>query len=464
MRLFNSTTKTKEELIPRDGKTINMYVCGPTVYDYLHLGNFRGAIFFNALRNFLEKVEGYSVNFAYNYTDVDDKIIQKAKETNKSALEVSEFFIKEFEKDFNLLKLTPHTVNPKVSNYIPQMISYIEDIIKRNLAYEVRGSVYLRRHKLDDVGMLSGRNIHEGQSSDKNDLDGKEHAADFALWKSAKEGEISWPSPWGEGRPGWHLECSVMIHDIFKGKPLDIHGGGIDLLFPHHENECYQCKAHGEELLASHWVHNNMLNYDGQKMSKSLGNVLTGRSFIEQHSGELLKFIMLNHQYRSIIDFGTESVKNQRNQLAKIYTALKKAQGKGTLNNQFKDLKDKSIISLKDDFNTAELMSYVHEAVSRFYKNESNGANLIDFINWIGPILSLFQEDVNNYCHYLDKQDLETMAIEEKEILELIEKRKQLRLEKKFKESDNIRLELNNRGINLLDLKNETTWEVIRTN
>lgn len=460
MLLFDSLSQEKQKLIIKNN-TINMYVCGPTVYDYLHLGNFRGAILFNALRNFLESL-GYTVNFAYNYTDVDDKIIEKAKELNWPALKVSDHFINEFKKDYINLKLKPHTINPKVSDYIPQMVSYIQEIINQGNAYEVQGSVYIKRHNFDQVGLLSKRDINQGLSSEKNDLEGKLHPSDFALWKAAKEGEISWPSPWGNGRPGWHIECSVMIYEIFKGQELDIHGGGLDLLFPHHENECYQCLAHGQKSLSKLWIHNQMLNFDGKKMSKSLGNVLTGREFIEKHSGELLKFIMLSHHYRSIIDFGPKSVDSARNKLARIYYTMKKAQGKGSLTHGFNSLKEKVNQALEDDFNTPVVMGYIYEAMNEFYKNEKEGENFLFFMKSLGEVLSLFQEDPEKYMNYLDNQDLEKIGLTSLEIENLILQRQNHRKNKDYKKSDDVRRELVEKGINLLDTKSGTSWEVIR--
>ena len=461
MWIYNSLTKAKEEYDPKG--EVNMYVCGPTVYDYLHVGNFRGAIFFNLVRNVLE-AKGHKVNYVYNYTDVDDKILNKAKELNQHPLSVSEFFIKEFEDDYKKLGLRPHTQNPKVSQYIPEMIKYVQEIMDKDLAYERNGSVYIRRHKMGDVGLLSGRDINDGLNSDKNLLEDKEHPSDFALWKKESPGDLlSWDSPWGKGRPGWHLECSVMIHEIFKGQTLDIHGGGIDLLFPHHENECYQCKAHGESTLSKFWIHNNMLNVDGQKMSKSLGNVITGRSFIESHSGELLKFMVVFHQYRSVIDFGQESIKTYRSQLARFYQAMKKAQGKGVPTDGFKDLFDKVMETLEDDFNTPETLGVIYEAMNRFYKNEKEGANFLLFMNNVGQVIGLFNESINEYSYYLDTQDLANLGIEESFILAKIQERHFLRQDKKYDQADKVRSDLVQKGINLLDSKTGTSWEVIRS-
>lgn len=443
-----------------------MYVCGPTVYDYLHVGNFRGAIFFNFLARYLRSV-GYQVNFAYNFTDVDDKIIKKSLEMNKPALEVSDFFIKEFLQDFKSLKLDTHTHNPKVSEYIPQMISYVEEIILKNMAYvDSDGSVYLRRSQLPNPGVLSGRNIDEGLTGEKNHDHHKEHESDFALWKGAKPGEISWPSPWGQGRPGWHLECSVMIHELFNGQILDIHGGGLDLLFPHHENELNQCLAHGESSLARYWVHNQMLNLGNAKMSKSIGNVQTGRDFILQHSGEVLKYIIISHQYRSIIDFSEKNILQNTRDLHKFYQALNRALALNNFSQDktlFDHLKNKALLSLEDDLNTPLLFSYLHEAVNEFNKSPKTkaGSFIQLFTKDLGELLGLFQEPVTEYNDYLNQKALVRLGITISEIESVIHERNNFRQNKKYAESDRLRKELVDRGINLLDSQNGTTWEII---
>jgi cysteinyl-tRNA synthetase len=466
IKIYNSQTKNKEVFNPLNKGIVNMYVCGPTVYDLLHVGNFRGAIFFNLVFNFL-KQQGYQVNFAYNFTDVDDKIIKKALDINQNALSVSEHFIQEFKKDFHSLKLTSHTFNPKVSEYIPQMINYVEKIIANNMAYTTSdGSVYLRRHKLPSVGILSGRDISESLTGDKNFETEKEHESDFALWKGVKDGEISWPSPWGNGRPGWHLECSVMINEIFQGQTLDIHGGGLDLLFPHHENECNQCSAFGQKKLSNIWMHNQMLNMGNQKMSKSLGNVQTGRDFIATHSGEVLKFIILSHHYRSIIDFSPKQIEILTNQLAKIYQTLRKAQLsiQNPDNKHFDNLFVKSQEALQDDFNTPVVFSYIYEAISEFNKNPKLASSLIKFLKEdLGSLLSLFNEDPISYTKYLDGKLLKKIGLTEAEIEVLIQKRNDYRKNKNYSESDRIRKELNERQINLLDYPSGTIWELIRT-
>lgn len=444
-----------------------MYVCGPTVYDYLHVGNFRGAIFFNFLARFLRSKD-YTVNFAYNFTDVDDKIIKKSLELNKPALDVSEFFIKEFLQDFQSLKLDPHTFNPKVSEYIPQMIQYVGEIISKNMAYvDSEGSVYLRRSLLPNPGVLSKRDINEGQTGDKNHDHEKEHQADFALWKGAKDGEISWPSPWGNGRPGWHLECSVMIHELFKGQVLDIHGGGLDLLFPHHENELNQCLAHGEDSLANFWIHNQMLNLGDSKMSKSLGNIQTGRDFISKHSGEVLKYIILSHHYRSIIDFSEEQILRNTKDLHKFYQTLKRASGVENLDKQgtnlFDSLKEKSLLALEDDLNTPLLFSYLHEAVNEFNKSpKTKAGSLIQLLSKdLGGLLGLFQEPILEYNDYLNQKALVRLGITQGEIEAVIVERTTHRQNKNYAESDRLRQVLVEKGINLLDSPSGTTWEII---
>lgn len=460
--IYNSLTKNKDRFKSITPGLVNMYVCGPTVYDYLHIGNFRGAIFFNLVRNFLE-YSGYKVVFSYNYTDVDDKIINRANEKNISTEELSQFFIKAFEDDYKLLKLNPHTHNPKVSEYIPQMIDFVQTILSRGLAYELDGSVYLRRHKLAPIGKLSNRNIFKGLSGEKIIEVKKEHPSDFALWKAAKPGEVSWNSPWGAGRPGWHLECSVMIHELYRGKTLDIHGGGNDLLFPHHENEIHQCEAHSEHDLANFWMHNNMLDLGGTKMAKSVGNIITGHAFIQEHSAELLKFIMLSHHYRSVIDFSPEQIKHHKNQLSKIYALIKRASTnpKGQPQ-QMNDLKAKIVESLNDDFNTPAAFTHLYEAMNRFNKNEKLASSFLEIIQLFKDVANLFVEDPVAFSREIDLKDLKQLNISEENIVQQIALRKELRNSKNYIAADEIRTNLLKYGIELIDFSENTGWTIVR--
>jgi len=286
LKMYNTATRQKEEFKSITPGEVKMYVCGPTVYNYLHIGNFRGAIFFNLVRNWLERA-GNKVTYVYNYTDVDDKIIKKANEEGVESIEISERYIKEFEKDFNRLGLTAHDQNPKVTDFMPEIISFVDDLVKKEMAYVVDGEVFYEIKNFPSYGKLSGKKLEDLEAGARVEIDSKKHTpADFVLWKPAKPGEPSWDSPWGKGRPGWHIECSAMIQSIL-GDTIDIHGGGIDLIFPHHENEIAQGEGRTGKCYCNHWMHNDFLNMNDEKMSKSLGNIITGRDFMEKYHPEI---------------------------------------------------------------------------------------------------------------------------------------------------------------------------------
>jgi cysteinyl-tRNA synthetase len=281
LKIYNTLTKQKEAFKPLNPPAVNIYVCGPTVYDFLHIGNFRGPVFFNLVRNYLELI-GYKVKFALNFTDVDDKIIKKANELKIGSSEVSEKYIAEYKKDFQLLGLRAHDYNPKVTDSMDAIQSMVNKLIENNTAYVQDGDVLYSIEKFKEYGKLSGRNTEELIAGARVEIDEKKkNPLDFALWKAAKPGEPSWASPWGQGRPGWHIECSAMIEKIF-GEQIDIHGGGSDLIFPHHENEIAQTEGCTHKPFVKYWIHWQMLNFSGQKMSKSLGNIISLRDFFEK--------------------------------------------------------------------------------------------------------------------------------------------------------------------------------------
>ena len=376
VRIYNTQTHQKEEFVPLHEGEVRMYVCGPTVYDYLHVGNFRGAIFFNLVRNWFEH-KGFKVTYVYNYTDVDDKIINRAKKEGVEASEISERYIEEFKKDYNELKLRPHSRNPRVTEFMEEIIDFIQELVKNGKAYEVEGDIYYDVHAFDGYGKLSNKNLDDLEAGHRVGVDErKKHPADFALWKAAKDGEPSWPSPWSKGRPGWHIECSSMARTIL-GDTIDIHGGGLDLLFPHHENEVAQSEGCTGKAFVNYWMHNNMINFGDQKMSKSLGNIRTARSFLEQYNGEILKFMMLSSHYRSTTDLSAEQINRAVAGLARIYSAMALAETLthakielGPLPAKFEkaitDADDGIEKALDDDFNTPEVMARVYEVVRLF--------------------------------------------------------------------------------------------------
>ena len=317
MKILNTLTRRKEEFVPINEGKVGIYVCGPTVYDYIHIGNARPMIVFDTLRRYLE-YKGYDVNYVSNFTDVDDKIIKRANEEGVDASVISERYIAEVKKDMAALNVREATTHPKATEEIPDMIEMVKTLIEKGYAYEVNGTVYFRTRKFKDYGKLSKKNIDDLRSGNRDLLvsgvDEKEDPLDFVLWKPKKEGEPSWPSPWGDGRPGWHLECSVMSKK-YIGDVIDIHAGGEDLVFPHHENEIAQSEAANGTEFARYWMHNGFLKINNEKMSKSLGNFFTVREIAEKYPLQVIRFFMLSAHYRSPLNFSADLVEASKNGL-----------------------------------------------------------------------------------------------------------------------------------------------------
>ena len=469
--LYNSLSKKKEIFEPITPGTVKMYVCGPTVYDLLHVGNFRGLIFFNVLRNWLKHL-GYSVNYVYNYTDIDDKIIKKSKEENKLASEISSKFIKEFENDFKLLKISKASHNPKCTDYINDIISFISDLIEKKFAYVRNNNVFFSCKKFSAYGKLSGKNIDDLISGHRITINqDKENPIDFVLWKPSDHGEPGWESPWGRGRPGWHIECSVMANAIL-GDQIDIHGGGMDLIFPHHENEIAQSESKTGKKFAKYWVHNNFIKFDDQKMSKSLGNIIKARTFMTDYNPEILKYMILSVHYRSPINFSFKQIQQSIISLIKIYTALEQAQ------NSIKEKNNTSNISyfneefeivqtsFNNDINTPIVFAQIFNVIRKFnnaFKNEKNeniAKEFLAFFSLVGSILSLFSEKPKKILLELNLILLKEKNISLKQIETEIKKREKFRKEKNYKESDLIRDELLGKGIELKDTIDGTQWSV----
>lgn len=479
--IYDSQTQKK---LPFESVTpgmVRMYVCGPTVYDYLHVGNFRGAIFFNLVRNWLEK-KGFQVIYVYNYTDVDDRIINRAKTEGVSSESVSERYIAEFEKDYSALKLKPHSKNPRVTEFMSHIIKFVEELIAKKVAYVVDGDVYYSVPAFADYGKLSHKKLEDLEAGFRIEVDArKKHSSDFALWKSAKPDEPSWDSPWGKGRPGWHIECSAMVRGIL-GDTIDIHGGGMDLIFPHHENEIAQSEGCTGKTFVKYWMHNNMLQFGNQKMSKSLGNVLTGRAFLQQYNGEILKYLMLQAHYRSTIDFSPEQIDLVIAGLARIYSAMALAEKFLDARQELVpvpdslqkaiELADNGIVeALDDDFNTPEVFARIFEVVRAFNNicrtpsgsMASKKAAAEVFFHWLknkGAIMALFQESPRQFLRTLDDMLLAKKNIERKAVDELVEARTKARSQKDFAASDKLRDQLKSLGISIQDSAEGTEWEV----
>lgn len=457
MRIYNTLTRKKEEFVPIEEGKVKMYVCGPTVYNYFHIGNARPFVVFDTMRKYLE-YRGYKVKFVQNFTDVDDKIINRAKEEGISAGEVSEKYIAEYYKDAAALNVKKASVHPKVTETMNDIIKFVEELIEKGYAYESDGDVYYRTRKFEGYGKLSGKNIDDLIAGARIAVgEKKEDPLDFALWKARKEdSEIAWESPWGMGRPGWHIECSAMSRK-FLGNTIDIHCGGEDLQFPHHENEIAQSEAHNGCEFAHYWMHNGYINIDGQKMSKSLGNFKTVRDLLENYDGEVLRFLILSGHYRGPIDFNPEILTQSQNGLKRMRNAKSNlkhliASGSGTMTDaektkleSYDQYRDKFIAAMDDDLNTADAISAVFELITAINTAVAGGASKefaqksMDTLMELSTVLGLLQQEVE-----------ETVEIDA-ELQALIDERQQARKEKNFARADEIRDMLKAQGITLKD-------------
>lgn len=376
MKIYNTLTRQKETFIPLEENKIKMYVCGPTVYNFFHIGNARPFMIFDAFRNYME-YRGYEVTYVQNFTDVDDKIIKRANEEGISPIEVAEKYIAEYFKDADALGIKRATVHPRVTENIENIITFIEDLISKGFAYELNGDVYFNSQAYKEYGKLSKQNLEElnlGARIDVNDE--KKHPIDFALWKAKKEGEIGWQSPWGEGRPGWHIECSVMSAR-YLGDTIDIHAGGQDLIFPHHENEIAQSEARSGKQFARYWMHNGYINVDNQKMSKSLGNFFTVRDILSEFSGQVIRFFLLSAHYRNPVNFSKELILQAKAGMERLANSKERlvftiSHAKGQMNESELELvsalenhRDRFIEAMDDDINTADAISIIFE-LARF--------------------------------------------------------------------------------------------------
>ena len=467
MKLFNTLTRRKEEFVPLEEGKVRMYVCGPTVYNLIHIGNARPMIIFDTVRRYME-YKGYEVNYVSNFTDVDDKIIKKAIEEGVSAQEISERYIAECKKDMDGMNVKPATTNPQATQEIDGMISMIQTLVDKGYAYPAAdGTVYFRVKKFKEYGKLSHKNLDDLQSGFRSlqvsGEDQKEDPLDFVLWKPKKEGEPFWKSPWCDGRPGWHIECSVMSKK-YLGEEIDIHAGGEDLVFPHHENEIAQSEAANGKEFAKYWMHNGFLNIDNHKMSKSLGNFFTVREISEKYDLQVLRFFMLSAHYRSPLNFSAELMKAAKNGLERITTAaenLKFLINNAKMEDMSEDEREKLAGStvyvenfekaMDDDFNTADAISAVFEFV-KYMNTTTDGAsskeylqNLFDCLVRLTDVLGII----------VDKED-EILAAD---IEALIEERQAARKAKNFARADEIRDELLAKGIILKDTREGVQWK-----
>ena len=470
MKIYNTMTRKKEEFVPIRENKVGIYVCGPTVYDYIHIGNARPMIVFDTLRRYL-LYKGYDVNYVSNFTDVDDKIIKRAIEEGVTSSEISERYIKEVKKDMHDLNVMEATTHPKATEEIPDMIDMIKVLIEKGHADEVNGTVYFRTRSFPGYGKLSKKNIDDleaGPRDEKHQLkvsgeDEKEDFLDFVLWKPKKEGEPSWPSPWGEGRPGWHLECSVMSKK-YIGDIIDIHAGGEDLIFPHHENEIAQSECCNGKIFARYWMHNGFLNIDNRKMSKSLGNFHTVRQIGEQYDLQVLRFFMLNAHYRSPLNFSADLMEAAKNSLERILEAAGKLSDRKD-NGAAENITEEELALLKeaegfvtkfeaamdDDFNTADALAAIFELV-KFANTNVDENSSREFAGGL-------YEELFKLSDVLGLKIEKKEEILDKEIEDLIQERQAARKAKDFKRADEIRDELLKKGIILKDTREGVKWQ-----
>ncbi len=485
LKVHNTVTRKIEEFKPYKEGQVAIYVCGPTVYDYLHVGNFRGPVVFNFIRNWLEHL-GYKVKFAQNFTDVDDKILNRANRDGKSALEVSSTFIEEYKKDFKILGLRLHDESPKVSDYMPEIISMVSDLVEKKKAYVAGQDVNFEIAQFPQYGKLSNRKVDELKEGVRIEVEtSKKSPMDFALWKGNKEGEpLSWDSPWGKGRPGWHIECSAMVRGIF-GDQIDIHGGGLDLMFPHHENEIAQSESCSGHDLAKYWIHWNMFNFGGAKMSKSLGNVINMREFSNKHHPEVYKWMVLSVHYRTVADFSEDTTNQAYAGLAKFYSAMALAENvknsdssmKAVLDEKYKaelDVVWKQITdSLNDDFGTPSAFATVFETIRKFNSRIRRGMKVnpqvvsqceqfLELMKKFGSVLSLFQESPEKFLYELDSRLLVQLGHKREDIDVLVAERAKARDAKDFAKADECRKKLTEMNITVSDTATGSFWEVIK--
>ena len=465
MKVYNTLSKRKEEFIPLEEGKVRMYVCGPTVYNFIHIGNARPMIVFDTVRRYFE-YKGYNVNFVSNFTDVDDKIIKKAIEEGTTAEVISKRYIEECKKDMAGMNVKPATKHPLATEEIDGMIEMIQKLIDDGYAYVKNGTVYFRARRFEEYGKLSHKNLDDLQSGGRSLLvtgeDEKEDSLDFVLWKPKKEGEPAWVSPWCEGRPGWHIECSVMSKK-YLGDQIDIHAGGEDLVFPHHENEIAQSEAANGKEFSKYWLHNAFLNIDNRKMSKSLGNFFTVREISEKYDLQVLRFFMLSAHYRSPLNFSADLMEASKNGLERIITAVanlkhllgatsveKLTEDEIALMEKTKDFVAGFESAMEDDFNTADAISSVFELVKHANTTTSGESSkeylqgLLDLIVKLTDVLGIIVE-----------KEEELLA---KDIENLIAERQAARKARNFQRADEIRNELLEKGIILEDTREGVKW------
>jgi cysteinyl-tRNA synthetase len=488
IRIHNTLTGNKEEFVPLREKKVGMYVCGVTVYDLCHIGHARSAIVFDTIYRYF-RYRGYDVTFVRNFTDIDDKIIKKANEEGTDCQAVAEKYIGEFHVDMGRLGLEKPSVEPRATEHIPEMIRLISTLVEKGYAYPGGRDVFFSVEKFKDYGKLSKRNLEDMKAGARVDIDEKkENPLDFALWKGSKPGEPFWESPWGKGRPGWHIECSVMSQK-YLGETFDIHGGGRDLTFPHHENEIAQSEAATGKPFARYWIHNGFVNINKEKMSKSLGNILAIKEILRDWHPEVLRLFFLSHHYRSPVDYSEDSFNDAQAGLDRFYSTLGAVNdevGKGPspsgggraasilkeTRQNIESFRIRFEEAMDDDFNTAEALGYFYDLqrnlnslldVSKGHPTQEMISTLnqvLDLFSKTGWVFGLFRENPGQYLSQRRKEGLKKLNLNEEEILRSLEERNLAREEKDYKKADQIRKDLLSRGIVLEDTSSGTIWKI----
>lgn len=461
IQLYNTLTRKKEKFVPLEEGKVKMYVCGPTVYNYIHIGNARPAIVFDTVRRYFE-YRGYTIQYVSNFTDVDDKLIRAANQLGEDVPSIADRFIEAYFEDVSALGCKKADIHPRVMENMDIIIDFIDQLVKKGYAYESEGDVYFRTRKFDDYGKLSHQSIDDLQVGARIEVgEKKQDEMDFALWKAAKEGEIFWESPWGIGRPGWHIECSAMAKK-YLGETIDIHAGGQDLTFPHHENEIAQSEALSGKTFARYWMHNGYINIDNEKMSKSLGNFVLVHDIIKVHNPQVLRFFMLSVHYRNPINYSEELLESTKAAYERLTTSYQNLQHRKesstnlTNNNQewlekIEAIQNEFIKAMDDDFNTAKAISVLFDLskLANYYLLEKNTAV---------EVIDTFTTQFNELFNVLGLT-IETTELLDEEIDALIEKRIQARKDRNFQLSDQIRDQLKEMNIILEDTPQGTRWK-----
>jgi cysteinyl-tRNA synthetase len=462
IQIYNTLKREKEKFIPQESGKVSMYVCGPTVYNYIHIGNARPAIVFDSVRRYLEH-KGFDVNYVLNFTDVDDKIINAAKDTGETVPEIADKYINAYLEDVAALGVKKATHNPRVMDTMDDIVAFIQGLIEKGFAYEVDGDVYYKPRKFDEYGKLSHQSIDELRVGARIQVgEKKEDPLDFALWKAANDNEISWESPWGKGRPGWHIECSAMVKKHL-GDTIDIHAGGQDLTFPHHENEIAQSEAMNGKPFAKYWMHNGYINIDNEKMSKSLNNFVLTRDLINAHDPQVIRFFMLSVHYRHPINFTEELLESAKNSLDRIKTAHKNLEHRKKTSMDLVDEKDSWLekinswkqqfeAAMDDDFNTANAISVLFDVTkeaNNYIQQDQTQTNVID----------AFQATIETFLHILGLEMEKGETLLDADIEALIEERNEARKSREFARADEIRDQLKEKNIILEDTPQGVRWK-----